>query len=65
VASAIEEVDSTPMEGFVPSKVDEVLGLKELGLKSTLVLTLGYRDTENDSLSTMKKVRRNKFFIRK
>jgi len=67
VASALEEVDSTPMEGFVPSKVDEVLGLKELGLKSTLVLTLGYRDTEGDSLSTMKKIRRgnDNFFIRK
>ena len=65
VASAVEEVDSTPMEGFVPSQVDEVLGLKELGLKSTLVLTLGYRDTENDSLSTMKKIRRDNLFIRK
>jgi nitroreductase len=65
VASAIEGVDSTPMEGFVPSQVDEVLGLKELGLKSTLVLPLGYRDTENDSLSKMKKVRRDMFFIRK
>jgi len=65
VASALEEVDSTPMEGFVPSQVDEVLGLKELGLKSTLVLTLGYRDTEGDSLSTMKKVRRDNLFIRK
>jgi nitroreductase len=65
VASAIEGVDSTPMEGFVPSQVDEILELKELGLKSTLVLPLGYRDTENDSLSTMKKIRRDKFFIRK
>jgi nitroreductase len=53
------------MEGFVPSKVDEVLGLKVLGLKSTVVLTLGYRDTEGDSLSTMKKVRRDDLFIRK
>jgi len=65
VASALEEVDSTPMEGFVPSQVDEVLGLKELGLKSTLVLTLVYRDTEGDSLSTMKKIRRDNLFIRK
>jgi nitroreductase len=65
VASAVEDVDSTPMEGFVPSKVDEVLGLKELGLKSTVILTLGYRDTEGDSLSTMKKVRRDDLFIRK
>ena len=65
VASAIEQIDSTPMEGFVPSQVDEILELKELGLKSTLVLPLGYRDTENDSLSTMKKIRRDMFFIRK
>jgi nitroreductase len=67
VASAVEGIDSTPMEGFVPSQVDEILGLKELGLKSTLVLTLGYRDTEGDSLSTMKKIRRDgeNFFIRK
>ena len=65
VASAVEEVDSTPMEGFVPSLVDEVLGLNELGLSSSVVLTLGYRDTEGDSLSTMKKVRRDGLFIRK
>ena len=65
VASALEEIDSTPMEGFVPSKVDEVLGLKDLGLSSTVILTLGYRDTENDSLSTMKKIRRDNLFIRK
>ena len=65
VASAVEEVDSTPMEGFVPQQVDEVLGLKELGLKSSVILTLGYRDTGGDSLSTMKKVRRDNLFIRK
>jgi nitroreductase len=66
-AAAIEEVDSTPMEGFVPESVDTVLGLQELGLKSVVVLPLGYRDTENDSLSTLKKVRwdNDKFFIRK
>lgn len=66
-ASAVEEVDSTPMEGFVPESVDTVLGLQELGLKSVVVLPLGYRDTENDSLSTLKKVRwdNDKFFIRK
>jgi nitroreductase len=55
------------MEGFVPESVDTVLGLQELGLKSVVVLPLGYRDTENDSLSTLKKVRwdNDKFFIRK
>ena len=66
-AAAVEEVDSTPMEGFVPESVDTVLGLQELGLKSVVVLPLGYRDTENDYLSTLKKVRwdNGKFFIRK
>jgi nitroreductase len=66
-ASATEEVDSTPMEGFNPDAVDSILGLKELGLKSVVLLPLGYRDGENDYLSSMKKVRwdNNKFFIKK
>jgi nitroreductase len=67
VAAATEEVDSTPMEGFVPTSVDSVLGLKELGLMSVAVLPLGYRDTENDYLASLKKVRweNEKFFIKK
>jgi nitroreductase/dihydropteridine reductase len=67
VAAATEGVDSTPMEGFAPQQVDEILGLKDLGLKSSVILTLGYRDAENDYLASLKKVRWNddKFFIRK
>jgi nitroreductase / dihydropteridine reductase len=66
-AAAVEQVDSTPMEGFVPAQVDEVLNLNELGLKSVLVLPLGYRDSGNDYLANSKKVRwdDSKFFIRK
>lgn len=66
-AAAVEQVDSTPMEGFVPAQVDEVLNLNELGLKSVLVLPLGYRDSSNDYLANSKKVRwdDSKFFIRK
>jgi len=66
VASALEGIDSTPMEGFIPEQVDEILGLDELGLKSTLLLPLGYRD-ESDYLSSMKKIRRDddNFFIRR
>ncbi len=66
-AAATEEVDSTPMEGFNPVAVDNILGLNELGLKSVALLPLGYRDTENDYLASMKKVRwdNDKFFIRK
>lgn len=67
VAAATEEVDSTPMEGFVPTTVDSILGLGELGLMSVAVLPLGYRDIENDYLASLKKVRweNEKFFIKK
>lgn len=57
-AAAFEEVDSTPMEGFDPGAVDEILGLKERGLRSVTLLPLGYRDAEGDWLLPMKKVRR-------
>ncbi len=56
-AAAEQEVDATPMEGFIPSEVDKLLGLNELGLKSVLVLPLGYRDASNDWLVNLKKVR--------
>ena len=32
-AAAFEGVDATPMEGFEPEKVDEILGLKARGLR--------------------------------
>jgi nitroreductase/dihydropteridine reductase len=66
-AAATEEVDSTPMEGFNPSEVNRILGLQELGLMSVVLLPLGYRDSENDYLSSLKKVRweNEKFFIKK
>ncbi len=58
MAQAAElKVDSTPAEGFSNEVVDEILGLKELGLKSVTLLYLGYRDLEKDFLSHMKKVR--------
>jgi len=59
VAAASEEVDSTPMEGFDPAKLDEILGLKAKGLKSVVMLALGYRDTVNDASVGYKKVRRS------
>jgi len=59
-AAALEEVDSTPMEGFDPAKLDEVLGLKAQGLKSVVMLALGYRDTATDASAGYKKVRRAK-----
>jgi nitroreductase len=59
IAAAEEGVDSTPMEGFEPEVVDEILGLKALGLRSVLLLPLGYRATEGDWLVNLQKVRRS------
>lgn len=57
LAQAAElKVDTTPAEGFDNAFVDEVLGLKEKGLRSVTLLYLGYRK-EDDWLASMKKVR--------
>ena len=57
LTAASLEVDSTPMEGFNPAALDELLGLNERGLKSVVILPLGYRDPENDWLAALSKVR--------
>ena len=54
---AFEAIDSCPMEGFVPQKLDEALGLDTLGLKSVLLLPVGYRATD-DMFADLKKVRK-------
>ena len=59
LAAAMEEVDATPMEGFKPSEVDRILGLEAKGLKSVLLLPLGYRNPEKDYLINAKKVRKS------
>lgn len=59
VAAAEQEVDSTPMEGFSADAVDAILGLKERGLRSVVLLPLGYRDEAGDWLLPMKKVRKS------
>ncbi len=57
IGAAAEGVDSCAMEGFNPDQMDEILGLKEQGLRSVVVLALGYRDAEKDFLANAKKVR--------
>ena len=59
-AAAFEGVDATPMEGFDPAKLDEILGLREKGLRSVTILPIGYRAAEGDWLANLKKVRRPK-----
>jgi nitroreductase / dihydropteridine reductase len=60
VAAAVEEIDSTPMEGFDKHALDDFLKLKEKGLQSSVLLALGYRDAKNDYLVDLKKIRREK-----
>lgn len=58
LAQAAElKVDSTPMEGFDNSALDELLDLRSKGLRSVVLMPIGYRDNENDWLVNMKKVR--------
>jgi len=54
---AMEQIDSCPMEGFVPSKYDELLGIKDTNLTSVLVLPVGYR-VADDLFATLEKVRK-------
>ena len=57
-AAAELKIDVTPMEGFVPAEVNEILGLEALGLNATLIATLGYRH-EDDASQYYKKVRKS------
>ncbi|NND52972.1 MAG: NAD(P)H-dependent oxidoreductase [Flavobacteriaceae bacterium] len=54
---AIEHIDSCPMEGFTPKAWDDILGLTERGLKSVLMMPIGYR-ADDDMFSDFKKVRK-------
>ena len=57
-AAAELKIDVTPMEGFVPAQVNEILGLNALGLNASLLATVGYRHTE-DATQHLKKVRKS------
>ncbi len=54
------KIDSTPMEGFDNEALDKLLKLNERGLKSVTILPLGYRDSTNDWLVNLKKIRHPK-----
>ena len=57
-AAAELKIDVTPMEGFSPSAVNEILGLDALGLNASLIATVGYR-SEEDATQHQKKVRKS------
>lgn len=48
------------IEGFSPKELDIILGLRDKGLRSCVMLTLGYRDSEKDWLADLPKVRKSK-----
>jgi nitroreductase len=53
--AALLGIDATPMEGFDPAAVNEVLGLE--GYVAVAIAAVGYRDAENDWLAPLPKVR--------
>jgi nitroreductase len=57
-AAAELKIDVTPMEGFVPAQVNEILGLDKLNLNASLIATVGYRH-EEDATQFYKKVRKS------
>jgi nitroreductase len=54
--AAVLGIDSCPMEGFDNASFDLILGLQELGLKSAVLLPIGYR-TADDAQASLKKTR--------
>ena len=54
--AAMLGIDTCPMEGFVPDKYDEVLGLPAQGYKTVVVCPAGYR-ADDDKYATNPKVR--------
>ena len=57
-AAAELNIDVTPMEGFEPEKVNEILSLNEKGLNASLIATIGYRHAE-DATQSYAKVRKS------
>jgi nitroreductase len=56
LAASLLGIDTCPMEGFVPDKFDEILGLEKDGLTATVLCPAGYR-SEDDRYASLPKVR--------
>ncbi|MFQ6602541.1 NAD(P)H-dependent oxidoreductase [Flavobacterium sp. C3NV] len=57
-AAAELKIDATPMEGFNAAAFNEILGFDKLGLNASVIATVGYRHTEDDT-QHYKKVRKS------
>jgi len=56
LSAALLGVDTCPMEGFVPEKFDEILGLDQDGWTAAVLCPAGYRH-EDDRYAALPKVR--------
>ncbi len=57
-AAATLKIDACPMEGYNGEEFDKILGLKEKGLTTAVIATVGYR-SEEDATQNNKKVRKS------
>ncbi|MGB3300724.1 MAG: NAD(P)H-dependent oxidoreductase [Phormidesmis sp.] len=55
-SAALLGIDTCPMEGFIPSKFDDILGLPQQGYSAVVICPAGYR-AEEDKAADMAKVR--------
>ena len=58
VAAAELGIDSTPIEGFNPAALNEILHIDTSKEETVVLLTLGYRDEANDHLANKPKLRK-------
>ena len=57
VSAATLDIDACPMEGFSPDDFDKILDLNKLGLKSKVIMAVGYR-SKDDGYQQLAKIRR-------
>ncbi|HHT30591.1 MULTISPECIES: NAD(P)H-dependent oxidoreductase [Petrimonas] len=58
VAAAMLGIDATPIEGFDARSLNEMLGIDTEKEEVVVLLTLGYRDEQEDKLATLPKIRK-------
>ncbi len=52
--ASLLKIDATPMEGFNAQQFDEILGLKTLGLTTSVIAVVGYRHTDDATQHNIK-----------
>jgi len=57
--AAMLEIDACPMEGLIPAKYDEILGLEDGRYATVLACPMGYR-SDDDKYETLAKIRYGK-----